>query len=117
MSKNYVWVCNDCLPEGTEVKSLGHIGPGQCHVCTGTYESGKLNYLDRETADELRATKGCSRCAELSILADTEDWGHPVCYECWCELGEPIEEPPCTCGENDYFGPKTLPHKRECPWA
>ena len=53
MSKNYVWVCNDCLPEGTEVKSLGHIGPGQCHVCTGTYESGKLNYLDRETADSL----------------------------------------------------------------
>ena len=27
------------------------------------------------------------------ILADTEDWNVPVCYDCYVELGEPEEEP------------------------
>ncbi len=58
MRKNYVWVCNDCLPpEGTEVKSLGHIGPGKCHVCEGTADG--LNYTDRKTANALKEKKEC----------------------------------------------------------
>ena len=27
------------------------------------------------------------------ILADTEDWTVPVCYECWVKLGEPEQDP------------------------
>lgn len=26
------------------------------------------------------------------ILADTEDWDIPLCYECYLEIGEPKEE-------------------------
>ncbi len=27
------------------------------------------------------------------ILADTEDWEHPRCFDCWEDLGCPDEEP------------------------
>lgn len=35
---------------------------------------------------------GCRRCGGV-ILADTEDWMRPVCYDCYFELGEPTKEP------------------------
>lgn len=34
---------------------------------------------------------GCSRCHSDFILADTEDWKHPLCPTCDSELGEPTE--------------------------
>jgi hypothetical protein len=53
MSKDFVWVCDSCLPPGTEVKSLGRLTPGKCFVCGKHTEPKDFNYLDRETADSL----------------------------------------------------------------
>lgn len=36
---------------------------------------------------------GCAKCGNLFILADTEDWNNPVCYDCWEAMGEPEHEP------------------------
>ena len=30
---------------------------------------------------------GCTRCGGV-ILADTEEWAKPLCYECWHALGD-----------------------------
>ncbi len=30
---------------------------------------------------------GCPRCYSDAILADTEDWKLPACYDCWEVLG------------------------------
>lgn len=27
------------------------------------------------------------------ILADTEDWKVPLCYECYVDIGEPAKDP------------------------
>ncbi len=35
----------------------------------------------------------CSRCHSDYVLADTEDWGRPVCVGCWEDLGRPEVEP------------------------
>ena len=35
---------------------------------------------------------GCRRCGGV-ILADTEDWKRPACFNCFHELGEPISDP------------------------
>ena len=40
----------------------------------------------------LCAEHGCSRCGGV-ILADTEDWKRPACYDCFFSLGEPTTDP------------------------
>jgi hypothetical protein len=39
-------------------------------------------------------THGCWDCGNI-MLADTEDWHHHYCVECWEKAGEPTVEPPC----------------------
>jgi hypothetical protein len=53
MSKDLVWVCDSCLPSGTEIKDLGRLHPGTCFVCGKHTEAKDLNYIDRETAVSL----------------------------------------------------------------
>ncbi len=54
MTRNYVWVCDNCYPpDDNEVKSLGFVGVGACSVCTEIYKGGKLNCVARNTGDKL----------------------------------------------------------------
>ena len=39
------------------------------------------------------------------ILADTEDWKTPRCYECWEKLGSPEKEPELNITVVDIPGP------------
>lgn len=34
----------------------------------------------------------CSKCGYI-VLADTDEWKNPLCYDCWHEIGKPAVEP------------------------
>ena len=36
---------------------------------------------------------GSCPCGDPILLADTEDWKAPRCFDCWVALGEPAAEP------------------------
>lgn len=50
----------------------------------------------------LCAEHGCRRCGGV-ILADTEDWERPVCYDCFHELGEPTTDPSVLLDDQAYM--------------
>jgi hypothetical protein len=35
----------------------------------------------------------CTRCGDPILLADTEEWKKPLCFDCWFEAGSPEKEP------------------------
>jgi hypothetical protein len=35
---------------------------------------------------------GCHYCGMVQ-LADCEDWDHPLCFDCFVLMGEPVREP------------------------
>ncbi len=62
---------------------------------------------------------GCSRCGG-TILADTEDWKRPACFDCFHELGEPAIDPdvaPSLKDDQAYMYPKVPdPYTTRMEW-
>lgn len=71
------WLSLGCLLLHGEVKVTCLCGRDDCPSC---------NFLNLPI-DSVRCPCG------YPILADTEDWKVPRCYQCWHEMGEPKEEP------------------------
>lgn len=94
-----VWLCPNCVPkEEFEELTLGTIFATACGNCGNWASPLDIHCVRGDTYERwLKEGKipnhGCTRCKVKTILADTEDWKNPLCYECWEELGEPEEEP------------------------
>jgi hypothetical protein len=94
------WLCPKCVPnEEFEELAIGALRQVTCYNCSQFVSGSEAVCVYTHTWEQwVKEGKipryGCSNCTEAAILADTEDWKRPVCYDCWHAMGEPDEEPP-----------------------
>ena len=105
-----VWLCPKCVPdEEFEELTVRLLTRAPCHNCGEWIERGKARcvyyHAWEQWVKEGKIPKhGCSRCVNTDVLADTEDWKKPLCYDCWHAMGEPKDEPADESPE-PYTGP------------
>lgn len=79
-------------------------GLGNCPKCGRDVAHGPHGYTmrDRAVGGETRCgacgetspntewpfAGGCTRCVRGIMLADTEDWKRPICFDCFVAVGE-----------------------------
>ena len=45
----------------------------------------ELDSIDQWRAAHWGEPGSCTQCGDPILLADTEDWPEPLCFECWEE--------------------------------